>query len=320
MSEPFDAKTFWAQFSQPVGDTGNFTVTAQYAQVDWKAVWQVQPDQTDWLIGPVIETGTVNVLFARPATGKSLLALEWALRLVREGRTVLYLDEENRVVDLVERLQALGAEPGELDRLRLYSFPGLPPLDTPEGGRHLLALAAAAEADLVVLDTTSRMIQGRENDSDTYIQLYRCSLVPLKQRGITVLRLDHPGKDESRGQRGSSAKDGDADAIWRLTEETQGRRYKLVRVKSRSGHGDVTALDVHRRYVPLRHEWTVPDSALETTALRTACAQLSSLNVPPSAGRDRCRTALNEAGIPVGNALLSDVVRHRKQGCTCPGQ
>jgi hypothetical protein len=79
-----------------------------------------------------------------------------------------------------------------------------------------------ASASLVVLDTTTRMVQGRENDSDTFLQLYRCSLVPLKSRGITVLRLDHPGKDESRGQRGSSAKDGDCDTIWRLTEVVRG--------------------------------------------------------------------------------------------------
>ena len=82
-----------------------------------------------------------------------------------------------------------------------------------------------------MLDTSSRMVQGKENDSDTFIQLYRCSLVPLKRRGITVLRLDHPGKDESRGQRGSSAKDGDVDTIWRLAKATP-MTFRFNRIKA----------------------------------------------------------------------------------------
>ena len=220
----------------------------------------------------------------------------------------------------MERLQAFGAEPAELDRLMLYSFAGLPPLDRGVGGMHLVALAVTAGADLVVLDTTSRMVAGSENDADTYLQLYRCSLAPLKRRGITVLRLDHPGKDTDRGQRGSSAKDGDADTIWRLTEETGDLRYKLHRDKSRSSHGGGSDLTARRRYGPLRHEISVPEKPREKTAVEQLRGQLDRLGVPPSAGRDRCRTALNEAGIAVGNALLTEVVRLRKYGLPCPGQ
>jgi hypothetical protein len=302
------------------GDDGLAVFAARYTPVDWAAAWKGQPPEVDWLLEPVLEAGTVNVLFAKPATGKSLLALEWSLTLARQGRTVVYVDDENRVSDLVERLQAFGADPAELDRLVLYSFAGLPPLDRSVGGMHLVALAVTAGADLVVLDTTSRMVAGSENDADTFLQLYRCSMAPLKRRGITVLRLDHPGKDTDRGQRGLSAKDGDADTIWRLTEDKDGLRYRLHRDKSRSSHGDGADLTAHRRYSPLRHEITVPDKAPEKTALGQVCGQLSALGVPPSAGRDRCRTALNEAGIPISNALLNDVVRHRKYGCNCPGQ
>ena len=56
----------------------------------------------------------------------------------------VYLDEENRVTDLVERLKAFGAEPDELDSLKLYSFAQPAALDTPAGGFHLLALAVTA--------------------------------------------------------------------------------------------------------------------------------------------------------------------------------
>jgi hypothetical protein len=287
-------------------------IAAGYTPVDWAAAWKAQPEDVEWLIEPILESGTLNALFAKTATGKSLIALEWSLRLVREGRTVVYVDDESRIADVVDRLQAMGAEPGELGRLLLYSFAGLPPLDTPPGGAHLLALAVTAGAELVVLDTTTRFIKGAENDSDTWLQLYRCSLVPLKSRGITVLRLDHPGKDESRGQRGSSAKDGDVDTIWRMVTVVKGLKYKLVREKSRSGHGEADELAVDRKYIPVRHEWTCPDRSRENSVVGQVCGQLDKLGIPPSAGRDRCRTALNEVGVAISNALLSDVVRQRR--------
>ena len=288
-------------------------IAARHAPLDWKAAWKDQPVNVQWLIEPILEAGTVNVLFARVDTGKSLLALEWSLRLAREGRTVVYVDEENRVVDVVDRLKAMGAEPWELARLVFYSFAGLPPLDTVAGGVHLEAIAATASADLVVLDTTTRMVQGSENDADTFLALYRCSLVPLKSRGITVLRLDHPGKNEERGQRGSSAKDGDADTIWRLSEATKGLKYRLHREKNRSGHGpDSGDLEITRHYAPVHHVWAVPDKSREKGLVEQLCGQLDRLKVPPSAGRDKCRAALNEAGTAISNELLSEVVRQRR--------
>jgi AAA domain len=303
---------------EPLADSartrdGLAALAARYAPVDWDAAWKGQPASVEWLIEPFLEQGTINVLFAKAGTGKSLLALEWALMLVRDECTVVYIDDENRVSDIVERLQAFGATPDELGRLLLYSFAGLPPLDTSAGGLHLLALAAEADAAMVVLDTTTRMVVGKENDSDTFLQLFRCSLVPLKKRGITVVRLDHPGKDADRGQRGSSAKDGDADTIWKLTELAKGRRFRMHRDKNRTGHApDYEDVDVERQFAPLRHSWAVRDRSPEKAAIGQLCGQLDALGVPPSAGRDRCRTALVEAGIKASNDLLSKAVNQRR--------
>ena len=213
----------------------------------------------------------------------------------------------------MERLQAFGAGPDELDHLRMYSFAGLPPLDTAEGGEHLLALAVTGGAALVVIDTTSRMVRGKENDADTFLALYRCSLVPLKGRGITVLRLDHPGKDETRGQRGSSAKEGDVDTIWRLVT-TGPAAFRLEREKSRSGHGE-PLIELRRRFGPLRHEWgTAEDPAVPVAR------KLDTLGVPQDAGRPTARRALDKAGYEVSNTLLEAAIRLRKSGRTARGQ
>lgn len=312
---PFPPADLAADSFDDAGEAGDYlaAIAARYAPVDWEAAWKGQPAMVEWLIEPFLEQGTINVLFAKAGTGKSLLALEWALMLVRDECTVVYVDDENRISDIVERLQAFGATPDELGRLLLYSFAGLPPLDTRPGGMHLLALAAGAGASLVVLDTTTRMVVGKENDSDTFLQLYRCSLVPLKSRGITVLRLDHPGKDVDRGQRGSSAKDGDADTIWKLTELAKGRKYRVHRDKNRTGHApDYEDVDIERQFAPLRHSWAVRDRSPEKAAIGQLCGQLDALGVPPSAGRDRCRTALVGAGIKTSNELLSKAVQQRR--------
>ena len=287
-------------------------IAARYTPVDWHAAWKDQPDAVDWLIEPFLEVGTINAWFGKPEAGKSLLALEDCLTLIRSGHVVVYIDEENRISDHVERLQAFGATPGELDRLKMFSFAGLPPLDTIGGGVHLLALAVTHGASLVVLDTSTRMVQGKENDSDTFIQLYRCSLVPLKRRGITVLRLDHPGKDESRGQRGSSAKDGDVDTIWRLAKDRDQVTFRFTRTKSRNSHGEGAATR-RRKYGPLRHEWAVRGESPEAKII----GQLERLKVPRDAGRTAAGQALRDAGIKVSNAQLTAAIRLRK---SCPGQ
>jgi AAA domain len=295
----------------PVAVASPEDIAAIYQPVDWRQAWTDQPANIDWLIEEFLEKGTVNALFAKPGTGKSLLTLEVALDLARNDHIVVYVDEENRVTDLVERLQAFGVTEDELDllnaRLRTYNFAALPPLDTARGGQHLEAIAIADQAVLVVLDTTTRMIQGKENDSDTFLQLYRCSLKPLKARGITSLRLDHPGKDLDRGQRGSSAKDGDVDTVWKLTTITDGLRYRLHREKSRSGHGEGDFI-LHRKYDPLCHIWSAPDN----DEINTLCGQLDQLGLPLEAGRPTARKLLTEAGIEVSNTQLEAAIRLRK--------
>jgi hypothetical protein len=229
--------------------------------VDWHDAFGAEPAEVQWLVEPLLERGTLNAWFGKPAAWKSLIALEASAGLAsgravlgcpaREPVTVLYVDVENTISDIVERLQAFGYTAGDLKRLVYSSFPDLPALDTLAGGQRLLGLAEACDPELVIIDTTSRVIQGKENDADTFLQLYRNSLVPLKQRGKTVLRLDHPGKDTDRGQRGSSAKDGDVDTVWHV-DRVSDTAVNFERRKSRSGHGK-PVLYLTRSFEPLRH-------------------------------------------------------------------
>lgn len=286
-------------------------VTKMYNPVNWFHVWKETGDEPDWLFEPILEAGTVNALFGKPGVGKSLITLEMAMAIAKRGRPVVYVDDENRIQDTVERLKAFSCRPEDLDQLFMYSFAGLPALDTPDGGQHLAALADRHEAALVVLDTTSRMVAGDENQASTYLQLYRCSLVPLKSRGITVLRLDHPGKDDNKGQRGSSAKLGDIDTLWKLSSESEDL-LTLEREKSRSGHGE-PAIIVKRLHNPLRHDWDALESLPVTGEVMGWAQKFDSEGIAADAGRPTLRAIMDEKGWACSNAVLSVVVRYRKK-------
>lgn len=293
------------------------SVTAQYKSINWKEVWEDETPEVEWLVEPVLEKGTINALFGKPGTGKSLLALEMCLKVIYSGERVMMIDDENRIADLVERLRAFGAKPEDLDGLITFSFAGLPPLDTPTGGEHLTALADEYKPALVTLDTTSRLVEGEENSANTYLQLYRCSLIPLKGRKITVLRLDHPGKDDTRGQRGSSAKDGDVDTIWRLSCESEDM-FTLTREKTRNGHGEAQ-VKIERQYEPLRHKWTPVGAPVDGKVLYI----VSKLDHAPAAPLDITRRdaeqllrARTPSGTGFSSALVGQAVKYRRQLAT----
>lgn len=286
--------------------------------LDWHQLWAETPDDVEWVCEPLLEAGRSTAIYSPPKAGKSLLALEIAAALAtgrpvlgnppRLARVVLYVDLENTGADIKERLQALGYTPADLGNLRYLSFPSLAALDSPTGGRQIVALVDHHQAGVVILDTVSRVIAGEENDADTFAALYRHTFVPLKARGVTVARLDHSGKDADRGQRGSSAKSADVDHVWRLTSHDHGR-ITLKREATRTGHG-ADWLDLERRYEPLRHER--PGIFALPARINDIVAELDGLAVPTAAGRDTARKALKEAGIRVSNDDLTEALRERK--------
>jgi RecA-family ATPase len=183
----------------------------------------------EWCVEPVIPAGKMVGIVSRRGAGKSLLTLDiLACRAV--GRPtlhqrssdpvhVVYLDQEMGPNDLYERFANLGwlsDEPdfGELvDNLHYYQLAAIPPLDKESGGLALEQLIDRHDAKVVVIDTVSRVISGRENDAEPFLEMYRHTETRLKRRGITQVRLDHLGKGPGRGSRGHSAKEDALDVV-----------------------------------------------------------------------------------------------------------
>jgi len=239
------------------------SVLDRYKFVNLREAYEAQPTETEWVIEPILAKGTLNVLYATPGHGKSLVALEEAAKLAWAKKHILYLDNENRIEDHVDRLTSFGWEVDQLeDHLHILSFSDLPDLSTPEGGEELLALARAVDAYLVVIDTRSRFIEGDEDKSGPYLAMYNNTLKRLKGSGFTTLMLDHPGKNLERGARGSSAKKGDIDTEWALEHPGYGEYRHLECTKSRQRSvkpGFKISLRLVEDEENFRHEW-LPDA------------------------------------------------------------
>lgn len=222
--------------------------SARAAPLDWPSFLTREIGPVDFIAGRLMVRGQQVALIGDGKAGKSLFSLEWAWRISaglpflgddpRAPLRVMYVDQENPDDDIQERLLSLGATAETLTNLIYLSFPMFRPLNTDAGGSDLLAAVEQYKPAILVLDTISRMIRGKENEADPWLDLYRHTLMPLKARKVSSIRLDHFGKDQTRGGRGNSAKTQDVDAVWELVPTERGSDLlRLTRTHTRNGKG-----------------------------------------------------------------------------------
>jgi len=259
--------------------------------IDWEKAFYGEPEpEPSWLVEGFLERGTVNSLYSEVKSGKSYLVQDIAAAKAA-GRSVLgfpasareavlYLDFENSLGLITERMRAMGYTAADLKLLHYASYPDLPVLDSAAGGEAACKLAHRTGAGLVVIDTTSRTIGGPENSADTFADLYKHTLMRLKRGGHTSLRLDHEGKDPARGARGSSAKGADVDVSWHLVREP-GDILRLHPEFDRARHVQPFRVQMHQgpplRHLLVRTALTGPQMAL--------AEKLDQLRVPRGAAR-----------------------------------
>ena len=197
--------------------------------VDWPTLWNTDQQQGEWLCEPILARGRAHALYAGAKSGKSLLLLEIAAALAtgrpvlnlpsRDPIDVLYIDYEMTAADVRDRLEAYGySKEDNMEHLHYVLLPSIGGLDTRQGAETVIAAIQQKKIQLVIIDTTARAVEGEENDADTMRAFYRWSGVAMKSLGVTWIRADHAGKDTSKGQRGTSAKNDDVDVVWRFTK------------------------------------------------------------------------------------------------------
>jgi hypothetical protein len=284
-------------------------VEGNLQQLDWHALWADETEE-EWIVEPLLPARRLVALYSAHKVGKSLLMLELAaavatgrevLGVTPARRHVLYVDFENDPRgDIRERLQAMNYAPNDLDWLHYLSFPTLAALDTERGSKELLAAVEHYAADVVFIDTVSRSVQGEENENDTWLKFYRHTGLKLKQAGVALMRLDHSGKDVTKGQRGGSAKVGDVDAVWRMSAVTE-TKFRLECEAHRFPVGE-PVLIIDRHLHPLRHTPDTGGQGSATEAKRAKIiATLDALEVPRDASRTVARKALEGSGLTMSH-------------------
>jgi len=292
--------------------------------IDWPGFWNQTHDDEQWIAYPLIPKSRTVSLFAPAKAGKSTILLAVIAAACTQQQplnnahtqqqpvSILYLDYEMSHADLYERLTMLGyGQHTDLSRLHYALLPSLPPLDTPEGGQHLLTLAQQLNVDAVVVDTIGRAVEGEENSADTIRAFYRNTAQKLKAAGIAVLRTDHSGKDAEKGQRGSSAKNDDVDIVYRLTRTSTG--VNLTRTHSRITWApdtlniDYTETDDGTVTVQLATTPTFPDGTAPIAH------QLDELEVPIDATQRAAGDTLRAAGHKCSSKLLRAALQMRRE-------
>jgi KaiC/GvpD/RAD55 family RecA-like ATPase len=280
--------------------------------LDWSTFWSRDRREPEWLLDDVLARGRGHALYARRKDGKSLFLLDAGMKLIDAGVRVVYLDYEMTEDDVYERLEDMGRGPAsDLSRLHYALLPTLPPLDTREGGLALLGLldevGRADEHLCLVIDTTSRATFGDENLADTIRAFYRWTGIGLKRRGVTWARLDHEGKDPTRGQRGSSAKADDVDIVWRLVRTEGG--VTLHREASRVGWVP-SVVPFHKLADPVRFVRVAEDWPVGTNEVAEL---LDSIGIPIADGMRAAAKALREAGHKRKNEVIRAAQRYRRR-------
>ncbi len=163
----------------------------------------------------VLIKGAVHQIFAGPGSGKTWLALWLIKNAIERGQTVAFFDTENGKRIVSERLAELDVDASTIDTHLLY-FPS-PRLGL-DAAEAFAVFLDVVKPDLIVFDSWLDHLAsaGLDENSATDIASWAaCYSRPARDRGCTVVLLDHVPHDGARA-RGSTRKKDEADVQWKL--------------------------------------------------------------------------------------------------------
>ena len=288
--------------------------------MSWGAIFLSEP--VEWLIDSILPKGKQVHLIGPSNTGKSLLALDWALKIVegslvfgrhttRQGK-VLWLDYENGVNLLKDRLESYGYQDIDLNhldgKLHYYPFPDIASIETEEAMWDIMAEVAHYQPALIVIDSAGAAVEGDENSSEAYRGLARNLGRALRSANVTLLLLDNTGKDLSKGARGSSRKKDEADLQWLLEVGSGYGDFRLTALKDRLG-GAPDMLSIIRDEDPQLH-WKMAGPMVISDQAAKIVKQIQKIG-----GADDGALTMRKArslGVTGGNRYVVEAVRWLK--------
>lgn len=205
--------------------------------------------------------GGLHSIAGAPDSGKTTIAMHWALELLSAGQNVLFFDEEGGQEIVTEKFAALGAKPVDLESLTYVPFPGR---TWDEGDiEDLFDLARDVRPQMMIWDSSAAFLARAgldENHAPDVTNWWSRVLTPVaRELNVAMLVIDHDtkGSEQSRYARGSGAKLAAIDVQFkvemitafsrtqagelkvRITKDRRGYLYRDWRVRVETGEGRI---------------------------------------------------------------------------------
>ena len=260
---------------------------------DWHGVGEAKPPS--WLLDGVLQERSYGIVYGAPGSFKSFITLDmalaisvgpnwpwssaWTPKLDGPG-TVLYVAGEGRA-QMMNRIRAWsnthnGGKPVET----FYLADPVPMLGAQEDVDLFVQGAMAMNPDgydLVVIDTIGRSMMGLNENSQEDASKFT-HLVERIQYGMgdaAVLAVHHVGKDTSKGVRGSTVFQADADVLILVEREGKAKSVRLTMTKQKDAEEWPEPLMVNASDVML-------EEATQTTSLVITKAEKTTYNTEGS--------------------------------------
>lgn len=210
-----------ARVSPPAADTrGDTPAGRPFAEVDLGPLLSTGVRPPDLLCGGLLYAGGLHTITGPPDAGKTFVALSWMLQLLRDGHTVMFLDEEGGADLTAEKLLALGTTEADVCQFRYIPFPGRA---WSTGDVLMLRARVDDTRPALILWDSAAVFLARagldENAAADVTRFWTDVLQPLaREHGAAVLVIDHDTKsgEASRYARGSGSKLAATDVAWKL--------------------------------------------------------------------------------------------------------
>jgi hypothetical protein len=152
-------------------------------------------------------TGEVNEIHCAPGVGKTNVALSVALKVMRTGESVLYIDPESNARKIERRLDSFGITDRQwFDQFRYFND------ITPEKMEKLIRYGDVFKPKLVVIDGLAGISAAygkNEDKAEEILPILEKYCKAFTKSGAAVLVVDHIAKNsDGNWSRGSGAKKG----------------------------------------------------------------------------------------------------------------
>ena len=190
-------------------------------------LWELYNDDSP-IPAPIIDNGilldkTMLMIIGAPKNKKTFLAWNIAIALargegfacfkVKEEKKVLILSAEGGKFQMRDRLRKMITNPNE-DILSNVSYSNklIFDLNNEESFQHLIDQVQTEKPEVIILDPLIRFISEDENSSVKIGQVFQRLRTLIDDFDISLIIVDHTGKDSSKGARGSSVKRSEYDS------------------------------------------------------------------------------------------------------------